>query len=246
MSNNSLKVTLSQYMRQAGAWCVGCADPSVGFEHVIPDYHPLKVWPDCRSIVVFAVPMSQEMNNTYIGPFSPWPERVIPSPVPGNIYSEYYALNRVARLVSNSVQMVCMAILESEGYRSSMHRIQHKTAAYEAGLGVYGKSGIIIHPELGSRLCLGVVMTDAEIEHDSPLEDFRPCEDCDECIRNCPAGAYDHKLDYPQSWSRETCVARRDEIDNEGLYCNNCMASCPAGSIPDRIIYRVSTAESLL
>ncbi|MBN2585748.1 MAG: epoxyqueuosine reductase [Candidatus Fermentibacteraceae bacterium] len=245
-SSESLKSTLSVYMRQAGAWDVGFADPSAGFQHVLPDYHPQKVWPDCRSVVVFAVPMSPEMNNTYVGPLAPWPERTLPSPVPDNIISEHYALNRVARLSSNYVQMVCMAILESEGYRSSFRRIQYKTAAYEAGLGVYGKSGLIIHPELGSRLCLGVVMTDAAIEHDTPLRDFHPCEGCDECMKNCPAEAYDPQLDYPESWSRETCVARRAEIDENGLYCNNCMASCPAGSIPDSVIYQVSTARSLI
>lgn len=243
---SELRETLVTYMRQAGAWQVGFADPGTGFEHVLPEYHPLEVWPECASVVVFAVPMSPEMNNTYVGPLSRWKGRTLPSPVPDNILSERYALNRVARLSCNYVQLVCMAILESEGYRTTFRRIQYKTAAYEAGIGVYGRSGLIIHPELGSRICLGVVMTDAGIPGDSPLSGFDPCTGCYECVRNCPAGAYDRELQYPESWSRETCVRTRARIDSDGKYCNNCMAACPAGTIPDDELFRKVRAASLL
>jgi epoxyqueuosine reductase QueG len=240
-----LRRELTDTMKQAGAWDVGFARPGTGFDHVLPGYHPSKVWPDCRTVIVFAVPMSPEMNDTYLGPYAPWEGRNLPFPVPGNILSEEYALCRMVRLTCNYVRMLCMTVLESKGFHSTFSRIQFKPAAYEAGLGIYGRSGIIIHPELGSRLALGVVMTDAEIPADSPIEDFDPCRDCGVCISNCPAGAYDPGLAYPESWSRDTCMARRAEIDSEGLYCNNCMTACPAGTIPDDVLLRITRAVNI-
>jgi epoxyqueuosine reductase QueG len=240
-----LRTELNEVLGQAGAWDVGFADPKEGFEHVLEGYHPLEVWPDCRTVIVYAVPMSPEMNDTYLGPYSPWQGRELPFPVPGNILSEEYALCRMVRLTSGYVQMTGMAVLEARGYRTTFRRIQYKPAAYEAGLGVYGRSGLVLHPELGSRMCLGVIMTDAQLPPDRPLRDFDPCGDCTVCIDGCPAGAYSPDGSYPEAWSRDTCMARRAEIDAEGLYCNRCMAACPAGSIPDGELLRVSRAVSV-
>jgi ferredoxin len=240
-----LKSELTGALGQAGAWQVGFADPGHGFGHVLPEYHPLEVWPDCRSIVVFAVPSSPEMNDTYVGPLAPWKDRELPFPVPGCVLSDEYALCRLSRLVCSYVKLVCIELLEYRGHRTSLRRIQYKPAAFEAGLGVYGRSGIVIHPELGSRLALGVVMTDAVVPPDSPLTGFDPCRGCSVCIESCPAGAYDPALDYPGSWSRETCTSTRTALDSEGLYCNSCMTRCPAGSIPDAAILRTVRAVNM-
>ncbi len=62
-------------------------------------------------------------------------------------------------------------------------RLSFKLAAYEAGLGVFGRSSILITPEYGPRVNLGVVLTDASIKPDIPLKGFNPCEKCDICVR---------------------------------------------------------------
>jgi Fe-S-cluster-containing hydrogenase component 2 len=40
-------------------------------------------------------------------------------------------------------------------------------------------------------------------------------------------------------------MARRAEIDSEGLYCNNCMTACPAGTIPDDVLLRITRAVNI-
>jgi len=55
---NELKDDLKRYLKQAGAYDVRVANPSNGFEHAQSGRHPLDLWKDCRSVVVFAVAMS--------------------------------------------------------------------------------------------------------------------------------------------------------------------------------------------
>lgn len=240
-----LKTELCGILREAGAWQAGIVSPE-GFVHGLEKRRPLESWPECRSVVVFVTAMSPEMNNTYLGPLAPCEGRRIPAPVPGPVYSERYAMNRLGRMFSNYIQMICMMYLESKGCRTSFHGVQNKVAAAASGLGVYGRSGLIIHPELGSRICIGTVLTDAEMEPDPPLEDFEPCMDCDLCVSSCPAGAFDPSKVYPDSWSRETCTGMRAEIEAGGKYCHNCMAVCPAGTVADGNMWRLVRSVSLL
>lgn len=59
--------------------------------------------------------------------------------------------------------------------------------AVAAGLGSIGRSGVMMTAQYGARVQLGGVITDAELEPDSPVEeDF--CDDCMICVKSCPTG----------------------------------------------------------
>ena len=136
------------------------------------------------------------------------------------------------------------AFLQENGYNFSFRQPRLKLAAFEAGIGVYGRSGVLIHPVLGSRMALSAIMTDAVLEPDGRLESFEPCKNCDLCIKMCPAEAYDPAKSYPHSWSRETCAPKRAEIEKSGLYCHNCFAVCPAGKLEDEELFCSKEAKS--
>jgi epoxyqueuosine reductase QueG len=241
-----LKGTLVDRLKQVGAYEVRVADPRVGFEHAQKGKHPLDFWPAAKSVVVYAVPMSPDMNNTYIGPYSPWDGDRNLGPVPDNLVSSEYALDRLSRLFMCSVTLKGILFFQGQGYeaRYTPMEIHLKLSAYEAGLGVYGRSGVLLHPALGNRMILGAIMTDALLEPDPRLENFNPCENCDICIKACPARAYDPDKTYPDSWSREKCMAKRAEIVNKGLFCHNCFASCPAGRLKDDELFLKREAVS--
>ena len=241
-----LKAALVDRLKQVGAYEVRVADPHRGFEHAQEGKHPLDFYPDCKSVVVYAVPMAPEMNNTYIGPYSLWDGERNLGPVPDNLISSEYALDRISRLFMASVTLKGMIYLQSQGYdaRYASIQIHLKLCAYEAGIGVYGRSGVILHPELGNRMNLGALLTDAILEPDSPLKDFTPCDDCDICIKACPAKAYDPEKEYPESWTRETCMAKRAEIVKKGMFCHNCFTSCPAGRFKDDELFLKREANS--
>jgi len=63
-----------------------------------------------------------------------------------------------------------------------------KVAAVAAGLGVRGKSGLVLTPRWGPRVRLSAVVTDAVLDKDEPLNTDL-CGDCHLCIESCPAGA---------------------------------------------------------
>jgi epoxyqueuosine reductase QueG len=67
-------------------------------------------------------------------------------------------------------------------------------AMYLAGLGSFGKNGLILHPEYGPRIRTNVVLTTMELPPGEPMEDMLAlCTDCGECYNVCPSGAQTFK-----------------------------------------------------
>ena len=72
--------------------------------------------------------------------------------------------------------------------KGSVGEISLRHAAVAAGLGTWGRHNIVIHPELGTRVVFGVVLTRLELPADDKItEDL--CSGCDLCVKNCPSGA---------------------------------------------------------
>ena len=243
--SNALKEELVFRLRQVGAYDVRIANPASGFEHAIAEQHPLKLWPACKSVVVFAVAMSPTVNNTYVGVRAPGEKERNVGPVPQAMQSCDFAMDRLSRLFVASITLKGMTFLSNHGYHVSFATTQSKLCAFEAGLGVYGRSGVILHPQLGNRMSISTIMTDAKLEPDARLADFEPCTECDLCVRKCPAHAYDPHKPYPESWSRAKCTARRAQLAAEGLYCHTCFAVCPAGRLKDQELFCTREASSV-
>lgn len=65
---------------------------------------------------------------------------------------------------------------------------QLRLAAYCAGLGEVGHSGMFLTPEFGPRQMFAAVITDAELEPD-PLFAGEICDKCMACVKECPGRA---------------------------------------------------------
>lgn len=61
--------------------------------------------------------------------------------------------------------------------------------AFLAGLGEIGYSKMLLTPEYGPRLRIGVVLTEAEFEPDPIYDGPKLCNKCMACVRNCPSNA---------------------------------------------------------
>jgi reductive dehalogenase len=63
--------------------------------------------------------------------------------------------------------------------------------AVQAGLGEYGRHGLVITPEFGPRVRFGKIFTDVPVAHDTPIRlgvtEF--CESCRRCTDACPPKA---------------------------------------------------------
>jgi epoxyqueuosine reductase len=66
--------------------------------------------------------------------------------------------------------------------------IAERDAALKAGLGVWGKNGLILNEKYGSFVFIGAFFLNTEIPAMVPMEK-RFCPDCGKCLRACPTGA---------------------------------------------------------
>lgn len=108
-----------------------------------------------------------------------------------------------------------------------------KPIAQRAGVGWYGKHGIIITEKLGSWVVLGEIITELELDTDESLQ--RDCGDCTTCIDSCPTKA----IVSPYVIDRTKClqfISERPmnvpldfrEVWGDRLYgCTTCQEVCP-------------------
>lgn len=113
-----------------------------------------------------------------------------------------------------------------ERYLMGMTSLKH--AAIGAGLGVFGRNALLLTPQFGPRVRLAGIITNAELEPDSPLS-ANYCETCSEpCITQCPANA----LTTPQSPEVSYQINKFACCQYLGTRpaCAVCMKVCPQGN----------------
>lgn len=121
-------------------------------------------------------------------------------------------------------------------YRGSF---PHKSIARGAGLGWIGKSLLLITEDYGSRVRLGSVLTDMELETGEPMENR--CGTCKKCIENCIAEALkenkfeEYLSDRKESLKVEKCASKLREFNNDEnigeMVCGICIKECPYSKI---------------
>ena len=130
------------------------------------------------------------------------------------------------------------AFVRGLGYPARAHidgryRVICPLVARDAGLGELGRMGLLMTPELGPRVRLGVVTTDLPLTADGPrpdptVVDF--CNVCKKCADMCPPNA------IPFEGRLETGGSLRWRIDPDACFsywckvgtdCGWCMRVCP-------------------
>lgn len=106
--------------------------------------------------------------------------------------------------------------------------------AWRAGLGWIGRNHLLTIPDSGNMTVIGVIITDMEMECDSPQPDR--CGECRKCLEACPTGALCHDglmdarlcLSYQTIENRgELSADAKRHIGNNIFGCNECIKACP-------------------
>lgn len=63
-----------------------------------------------------------------------------------------------------------------------------RIAGYLCGLGEIGYSKMLLTPEFGPRVRIGIIITELELEPDPIMEPGTLCNRCMACVRECPSG----------------------------------------------------------
>jgi len=237
-----LKVELERFVRGFGAYDMRVAGASKGFENAVSGCRPKDVMENCNSVVVFAIYVGIDYYRSV------------------KTENKTAGDNRIMSILSDWIQYKVAEYLQEKGYyavvptgyfnrEKYIPRLSFKLAAYEAGLGVYGRCGIIVTPKYGPRVNLRVVLTDANLETDGRLTDFNPCLKCRLCIDLCPPKAIREDVDPPMGHDRDKCInfilKLREKTHDQHFYCGYCYNFCPVGKT-DRPGFRLSRYKNLL
>ncbi|MFZ5354243.1 MAG: 4Fe-4S ferredoxin [Bacillota bacterium] len=127
---------------------------------------------------------------------------------------------------------------EARNHMDGNYLVIAPLVAESAGLGEFGRHGLLVTREYGPRVRLGVVTTDMPLLYDEKdyfgMHEF--CELCVLCSRVCPGRC------IPEGGQCETDGLMRWKIDSEACYsrwrmlgtdCGICLASCPFSSSVD-------------
>lgn len=111
--------------------------------------------------------------------------------------------------------------------------------AIKAGLGEYGRHGLVITPEFGSSVRFGKIFTNLPLAHDRPISFgvTEMCEICDACSAGCPSKAIPLGPPTTERHNRSNLAGvRKWTIDGEKCFgywskinsdCSVCIRVCP-------------------
>jgi len=242
MDGELLRKQVDDFLKNLGAFKVGVADPQTGFTKALEGCHPRDVMNSCRSVVVYAfnigldyyTALDYEHNNIRLG----------------HLYRDWTGLQLITflRKKGHDAKEVPREHIDEKNRIAPM---SFKLAAYEAGIGVFGRPSTIITPEFGPRVNLGAVLTDAVLETDGQMGNFNPCENCDSCMNICPVNAIGSKMPAPTGFDRKKCVGFvdwiRERTNEQVKLCGRCFNVCPAGKVVKKtlIVKKWTTLDDL-
>ena len=142
---------------------------------------PRKVLPEAQTLIVVGVyfedPDEEEESRESRGRIARY--------AGGEDYHDV-VLDRV-RALENALVAIADRPLRSRSYVDT-GPISERAAAEAAGLGWIGKNSCLLHPEWGSHLMLGVILTELALEPDDAVSDH--CGTCRACLDVCPTDAF--------------------------------------------------------
>jgi epoxyqueuosine reductase len=188
-------------------------------------FHPRDIYPDCKSVVVFAAPFP--VSNLQCA-------SNVPYTFVRNIMVEQ--LDRISFLLAAELEqegIAAIPIPSAEPYdywdESRKHGrgiLSLKHSAHLAGLGILGKNTLLINKTYGNMIWLGAVLVSVELTGDT-LDTTEGCPTrCTLCLEQCPQHALDGKT-IAQKLCRERSI-RCTPGGGWVLSCNICRKICPS------------------
>lgn len=191
------------------------------FSEAPEGFHPLDVYPDCKSVISFACRFPAAALSC--------PSSAVHTRLRNSLAakSDAIALDLCIGLERAGICAVPIPSNESvRDTRTGRNRsvVSLKHAAQAAGLGSIGRHSLLITPQLGSMVCLGAVLTNAELEAD-PLLPY-VCTDCNLCVNACPVNALaGSEINQGACW--DYAFGDDPKTERWAITCHQCRDACP-------------------
>jgi epoxyqueuosine reductase len=219
ISSRTVKKMIIRY----GAVICGVA-PVARFVDAPKGFHPSDIYPDSRSVVVFAARFpTSTLQARSSAPYTLVRNKMVEK------------VDWISFCVSCEVEaegIVAVPIPSADPYeywdatrRHGRGILSLKHAAVFAGLGVLGKNTLLINERFGNMIWLGAILVSVNLEPD-PVASYEGCiSGCTLCIDSCPQ----HALDGI-TIDQKLCRERSNSYTDGGglvLSCNICRKVCP-------------------
>lgn len=214
---------IKEILLNFGADVCGIANIS-RFSEAPAGFHPRDIFPDCKSVIVFGMVLPKGIT------------KVEPRLIYGHFnYATCPEVDWIAFRAAKEIERLFDGYavpLPSDGpYEywdaeklEGRGLISMKHAAVLTGLGTLGKNTLLLNEKYGNMLTLGAVLTELDLDSD-PLAESICIDDCNLCIKNCPAQALDG-----QRVNQKKCRPNTYGTNSRGfntVNCNKCRVVCP-------------------
>lgn len=196
-------------------------------EGLIPICDPKAHLPEVKSVIV-----AGQCYLTDETPKNEWPYGIIAPYTRSNYYYDTrQKLKKLALFIEKKINRKLKYKVFSNG------PLAEKPLAQKAGIGFYGKNGIIYSKQFGSWIVLGELLVNIELDYDKPANEN--CGNCRICIDACPARAIaepyaiDHSkcLDYLMKKNVPIPAGLLDKMGKMTYGCTICQDVCPRNKI---------------
>ena len=216
-------LTIKQKALRYGADICGIA-PVDRFAGAPKGFHPSDIYPDCRSVVVFAArfPLSTLQAKTNA------PYTLVRNKLVDKV--DWISFNMSSELEREGIISIPIPSADPYDYWDGERNhgrgiLSLKHAGALAGLGVLGKNTLLMNERFGNMMWLGAILVSIDLEPD-PVASYEGCDsECTLCIDSCPQHALDG-ITINQKLCRDISISY-----NYGggtvLSCNICRKVCP-------------------
>lgn len=178
--------------------------------------NPRQVMSDCKSVIVCAMRYDEmPIKKGGLGEISQIPKYLLHEDYHKVMMEKLEAV--VAEIKKEYPRAECKCYVDTGP-------VLEKAWGLRAGLGFIGKNTLLISPEHGSQIALGVVLTSYPLPSNSSLRrGEKACGSCRKCIDSCPT----HALIAPYVLDARKCISYKYFTEKVEGGCDVCQDVCP-------------------
>jgi epoxyqueuosine reductase QueG len=141
-----------------------------------------------------------------------------------------WLLDRVALRLTDTIQAqgfaaIPIAASQLVDWEALRAHVCHRSVAYYAGHGWFGRNNLLVNPRFGARIRLVTILTNLPLRVDVPLTDG--CGECRACMSACPVGAIGESA---REFQRDRCAENLKEFSSRyqlgQRICGLCIRAC--------------------
>ena len=180
--------------------------------------NPQAIMQNAKSIIVVAVPYQKNIIDTQSG---------------AGVVSSLAVNNDYHKIVKNVLYNIAIE-QDIKNYKILVDSpyLDEKAFAQMAGIGYYGRNGLIITEKYGTKCNLGLLITDKYIMPATQNINHCPIY-CRLCINACPTSAisdngFNYKICISYLTQKAELTPKEEKLINNNLYgCDICQNACP-------------------